>query len=145
MRHDQKRRTLFAQPVNEVEEHVDFVRTEGGRWFVKDDEASIERKCSQDLDHLLLGHGQVADLPLRIDWQVPAKAPCQFMRGPVDVPPVQPPSSAIRVLMDEENILPNGEVRDETKLLQNDSDAGLCRIPCITKGDRGPIPLERAA
>ena len=47
-----------------LEERFGLLAAEGGRWFIHDEDFGVLRQCHGDLEHLLLGNGQIAHLRL---------------------------------------------------------------------------------
>ena len=61
--------TSRLEPGDECKELVDLARTQGRGRFIHDDYLGVARQRSRDLDQLLRGHAEVADLGLRINRQ----------------------------------------------------------------------------
>jgi hypothetical protein len=142
---DQEGRALGAQAAHQREEDIHLMRAEGGGRLVQDHQPGIQGEGAQDLDHLLFGDGEIADFPFGVNRQIPAEAVCQVVGGLVDGPPVQPPAAAIGVLMDEEDVFRDREVRDEAQLLQDDGDASAGGVAGGAEGDGRAVPLDGPA
>ena len=145
VRDDQERCALRAQAAHEGEEDVDLVRAERRGRLVEDDEAGVERERAQNLDHLLLGDGQIADLAIGVDRQIPTETTGEVVGGPVDGAAIEPPAAAIGLLVHEKDVFRHGEVRNQTQFLEDDGDARPRRVAGVAEGDRRAVPLERAA
>ena len=104
------RHALLDQRTNRGEQAVEFLSGQNRRRLVHDDQVGVLRQGFGDLDHLLAGDGQIADLRRRREPNAePVEQVGAFFRHP---PRVDDAESVAR-LAAEENILGDGHELDE--------------------------------
>ena len=121
-----------AQAVDHLEELVDLRLGQGAGWLVHDEHLGILGQGLGDLDHLLLGDGELVEPGRRVDVEV---EPVQDLGG-VDVHLLvvdvaeQGPGLAADV-----DVLGHGQVGHEVEFLVDDPDPGLAGLPGVLEMD----------
>ena len=108
-----------------VEQALDFARAQGGGRLVENDEIGFERKRLGDLDELALGRGKIAGFRFERQRVLLAEIGKDLAGAPPHGGPRQPPGPA---KIGKENVLEDGEVGRETRLLHHHGDAGVKRL-----------------
>jgi hypothetical protein len=125
VRDEQHRRALLAQRPYDAEEPGDLGTGQGGGGLVHDQNAGVEGEGLGDLDDLLVGDGQAAAWLVGVE--VDAEAGDQAGGGSVHGPVVDPAEAAAG-LAAHEDVLGDGQVREERRLLVDHRDAGVPRV-----------------
>ena len=134
---------LRAQGLDDVEQPLDLDRGQRGGRLVHDQHPRVERQRLGDLDDLLVGDRQPAGGAGRVQGDAETgedRAGVALHRPPVDAPP-----TAERLAADED-VLGDGEVGEQRRLLVDDRDAGgLGRRPGRENSTGAAVDGERAA
>src|SRR6185369_4175202 len=116
----------LAEAPHQPSEPGRLLRAEGGRGFVHDDQARVERKRPRDRDELALSRLETLDLPRRARVRF---ADGLELRGGTAVELADIDQSEGRPgLPPEVDVLGDGQRRDELELLRNDGDPAFDRL-----------------
>jgi hypothetical protein len=113
------------QVLDHVEQHhLLRIGQRGGR-FVEDDGLGVDGQRPRDLDHLLVGDGQVADPGPRVEPDLELAE--DLVRSGIELLPVDPAEALFRQLA-EIDVLRHGQFLGEAQLLVDEHDALRLRL-----------------
>ena len=121
---------FISELADDAEQLRDLRIVQGRRGLVHDQDLGPEGESLGDLDHLLLGDGETADLRPRVELQVHALE--DLCRVPVQGVLVEQKSHGPLGLAADEDVLRGRKVVHQVELLMNDADA---RDPAQPAGD----------
>ena len=133
MAHEQHRHAASAQAPHDREQPLDLVRGERRGRLVEDEHAGFDRQRLRDLDELLIGHRQATDRRTGVEMDVELLE--QRVGSASRRAPVEDPEPSRRGVADED-VLGDGQVREESRLLVDDRDTER-------PGVGGPVDLRR--
>ena len=108
------------------------VLVERGGGLIEDEQPDVLVECLRDLDELLLADADVLDrgLGLVVEADVREELACLAVGlDPVD-------DTALDVLVAQEDVLRDAQLRDEGELLVDDDDPGMFGLPDVLELDR---------
>jgi hypothetical protein len=125
VRHEQHRVPARAQGLDDAEQPVDLSAGEGSGRLVHDDHARVRGQRLDDLDELLIGDRQPAGEPVGVEPD--AELVEDGGRLAPHLSTVDPAEPLERLRADED-VLGDGEVGKERRLLEDDRDPGRLRL-----------------
>ena len=133
------------QRADHLEEPVDLGGGQRRGRLVHHDDLGVERQRLADLDHLLVGDGQAAGDPRRVERHAEAledRGRLVLHRAPVD--PAAPVQTTQRLAADE-HVLRDGQVGEQRRLLVDHRDAGRPRGGRAVQRDLLAVDRQRPA
>ena len=129
------------QVADDPEEPVDLLVAQRGRRLVHDQDAGFGPQGPRDLDQLLLGHRQRADLGFRVDRRADFFEQVSRLSAP---PAPADPAPASARLEPDRDVLGDRQVRKERRLLVNRGDSQVACAHRIEVADRPALDLDRS-
>ena len=133
--------TVRLQLGDHAEEPLDLLVAERGRRLVHDQDSRVGPQGPGNLDELLLGHRQAADLASG-SIAAPIRSSRARARARRAVPAHGPPR--VLALEPDRDVLGDGQVREEGRLLIDRRDSQLARLDRIEVLDRPALDLDRS-
>jgi hypothetical protein len=130
------RRAVRPQRADHLEQPGDLGGGQRGRGLVHDDDPCLQRQRLGDLHDLLVGDGQPAADPARV--QPHAEPPEQRGRLAAHPPPVDAPPRP-QWLPAHEDVLRDGQVGEQGRFLVDDRDPGVLGGRRAVQGDRRAV------